>query len=263
MSQNPRIVTDNHTLFRCFHELRAGDAVACRLRLKPGEEHLLLDLVSRGIVLFPSATAQWCSRSKVMQARLLGDWMLPCTMAVYDRHDLGQALNVFAGRGPLVCKLDQGNAGQGILYFDHVEAVNTQAMLATLLYPFVLQPFVHLARDVRVVLIGDYVEAYERRNPRTFRHNLHCGGASLPFALSQEQLDFCHRVMERAGFPYAHVDLLIREDGAFFLSEINLRGGIRGAMITATEYQERVRELHGFFIAGLQARETEGAGVRQ
>jgi len=45
---NPRIIHDNKTLFECFDELTAGDIVVGRVRLRPGEEHLLLDLVPGG-----------------------------------------------------------------------------------------------------------------------------------------------------------------------------------------------------------------------
>ena len=50
----PRIVTNNQELFSCYHDLKVGDIVLGRIRLADAQEHLLLDLVSRGIKLFPS-----------------------------------------------------------------------------------------------------------------------------------------------------------------------------------------------------------------
>ncbi len=241
------IIRSNEELFEQYHRLGAGDVVVGRIRLRSGEEHLLLDLVSRGVRLIPSALSQLCSRSKVFQARLLARYMVPGTTAVYDRHDLLSLVTDYgqAGTGAVVCKLDQANGGQGILYFRSVEDLYNQAVLATLPYPFVVQPFVAGARDVRAVLLGDRLDAYERCNQGNFRQNLHCGGTSSPYSLSPEQLAFCREVMARADFPYGHLDLLISPDDDWYLSEINLRGGLRGAAISQQDYLAATEMIHG------------------
>ncbi len=237
----PRIVTSNQELYACYHELEQGDIVLGRIRLAGAQEHLLLDLVSRGIQLIPSASSQLCSRSKVYQAALLCEFMVAETIAVYSVHDMIEAVTRY-GRvkvESVVCKLDRANAGQGILRFASIEDVYTQVQLGTIPFPFVIQPFVPDCRDVRVILLGDDIEAYQRYNPYNFRHNLHCGGESLSWQLSNEQLHFCHRVMERADFPHAHLDLLILPDESWKLSEINLRGGMRGAVMNQKDYLEK------------------------
>jgi ribosomal protein S6--L-glutamate ligase len=38
--------------------------------------------------------------------------------------------------------------------------------------------------------------------------------------------------MDRGKFPYAHIDLLINEEGRGFVSEIALNGGMKGARIS-------------------------------
>jgi len=38
--------------------------------------------------------------------------------------------------------------------------------------------------------------------------------------------------MDRAKFPFAHIDLLVMDHGECFLSEIALNGGIKGAKIS-------------------------------
>jgi len=111
----PRVVADNQEFFSCREELQAGDIVNCRLRLSGSQEHLLLDLVSRGIHLVPSANAQLCSRSKVYQAELLGRFMLEDTLAVYSMHDMLAAVTAYgrAQVAEVVCKLDRANGGLG------------------------------------------------------------------------------------------------------------------------------------------------------
>ena len=246
MNSPPRLIRDNDTLRLDYHQLKAGDQVLTRIRLAPGEEYLLLDLEARGVRLFPAGLAQALARSKVMQAALLGPFMLPHTLAIHDLHALHRAVTGYhaAGIGQVVTKLDRANAGMGVLLWTGVEEVLNQATLGTLVPPFVLQPFVPDGRDLRVIILGDYLEAYLRHNPAGFRHNLHCGGASEARPLSAAQEDFCRRVMARGRFSYAHLDLFLLPDDTFYLGEINLRGGLRGARISAPEYRRRLEELH-------------------
>jgi len=203
-------------------------------------------LVERGVTLVPSALSQALSRSKVLQAAVLGPWMPPSTHAVYDIHQL---LEILSAGGPLtagavITKADRGNAGLGVHYWNSLEDIYTQAGLGSMPFPFVVQPFFQGARDVRIIVIGDYVEAYERRNRNSFRNNLHCGGESLPYRLDEKERGVCRAVMERGRFPYAHIDLLLTAEGEAYLMEINLRGGIRGARITPEEYRRRIDERH-------------------
>jgi ribosomal protein S6--L-glutamate ligase len=95
----------------------------------------------------------------------------------------------------------------------------------------VLQPFVENYTDVRVIIAGDYHEAYTRENQNNFRMNITQGGTSRPHTLSEGQLALCHSVMERGKFPYVHMDLLIKKDGRGYVSEVALNGGMKGARI--------------------------------
>lgn len=245
MSQGPRRITDNQTLRREYDALAAGDIVVGRVRMLPGEEIFLLDLVDRGVRFVPSALSQLASRSKTLQVRLFQRFMLPHTHAIHDGHALRQAMQAYhaAGLGPVVTKRDRANAGLGIHYWASVEDVFNQAALGVLPYPFVLQPFCGGCRDIRAVMLGDYVEAYWRDNPHNFRNNLHFGGTSTPCTLTTDQEQLCRAVMTRGRFLYAHLDLLVLPDGNGYLAEVNLRGGIRGARITPAEYRSVVEAL--------------------
>jgi glutathione synthase/RimK-type ligase-like ATP-grasp enzyme len=242
----PRIIQSNSELASRYQELHSGDVLVGRLRLRPGEEHLLLDLAVRGVRMVPSALSQCLSRSKVFQARILGQFMVPGTRPVYDQHGLMDLVTFYGGEGigRVVCKLDRANGGQGILLFASIEDLYSQAALGSLRFPFVVQPFVEQVSDLRVVLLDDHVEAYQRRNPNNFRHNLHCGGTSHPWDLEQGQLELCRQVAARGMFPYAHVDLLVTPSGQNWLSEINLRGGLRGARISQRDYLMAVERVH-------------------
>jgi ribosomal protein S6--L-glutamate ligase len=256
LSSPPRVITTNDELFECYNELQAGDIVTCRLRLKYGEEHLLLDLLERNIQLIPSATSQLASRSKTFQARLLGALMIPHTVVIYDIHGLLETVSLYGkfGIAKVVLKHDRKNAGLGIHLFRDIEDVYTQAANNVLPFPFVLQPYVKNSRDIRVIIIDDFVEAYERNNPDNFRNNLHCGGEASPFILSKNQLEICRTAMSRGKYPYAHLDLMLSEKNETFLAEINLRGGMRGAVVDSKLYKKKIAEARNIRLKLLKNR---------
>jgi len=255
----PRIITDNRSLFQHYEELSPGDIICCRIRLRPDEEHLLLDLSSRGVIGIPSFLSQLCSRSKLFQTRLFASAMLPGTRAVYTIHDLTNILNEYGEdkRTGVIVKLEGKNAGTGVLKFPSIEDVYSQSTLKNLHFPYVVQPFAEMIRDIRVIVIGDYHEAYERSNPHSFRNNLHCGGNAQPVDLTDEQRALCQSIMSRGNFPYGHIDLMIDPDGIGYLGEINLRGGLRGARIAAAEYQRRVKEVEAELLRQLLATDEQ------
>ena len=110
-----------------------------------------------------------------------------------------------------------------------------------------MQPFLAGARYLRVIMLGDYAEAYERVNPHTFRKNLFQGGASRTFPTSPELLDFCRQAMARGKFPYAILDLLVDPDGRPYLSEISFKGGLTGARCSQAEFRHHAAALEEEF----------------
>ncbi len=247
------VIRNNESLFTSYHQLKRNDIVFGRIRLKPGEEHLLTDLVERGILIIPSATSQLASRSKVFQARIFSDFMLPDTSAIYDLNGLLLATTLYRKQrhNKVVMKQDRKNGGVGIHLFSDIEELYNLASCTACSFPFVLQPYRESYRDLRVVVLDDYVEAYERSNPDNFRQNLHCGGKSSPCMLNEPELQFCRAVMQRGGFPYAHLDLMVT-GGRCYLTEINLRGGLQGAQISGEEYRRKINAIHERLLANRQ-----------
>jgi ribosomal protein S6--L-glutamate ligase len=245
LSNTPRIIRDKATLLSQFDILCYGDIVCGILPLKFGEEHLLFDLMARGIHFVPSATAQLASKSKAFQAAILKPWMVPATTVIYNYHQLLETTNIYnrSKVEKVVLKQDRKNAGMGILLYRSIEDIYTQAANGLLSYPFVIQPYVEKSSDIRVVILGDYLEAYSRFNPDNFRNNLHCGGSAKPCSISEEIRNFCAQVMARGNFPYAHLDLMLTPDKVIYLAEINLRGGLRGAKISSGEYKQRRTDI--------------------
>ncbi len=246
-----RLITDNRSLHALYEELTAGDCIVGRIRLKKTEEPLLLDLVERGVQLFPSAISQLCCRSKCLQTRLFASEMIPHTLAIHDLHDIQEATTSYQQLqiGKVITKHDRRNAGMGIHLWNSTEEVFSQASFGSMKFPFVLQPFIADCRDIRVIILDDYVEAYWRHNPHNFRNNLHFGGESCPCEISDQQAQLCQKVMGRGKFPYAHLDLMVTPDNTTWLTEINLRGGIKGAKIDPATYRAKIEQIHQGAVA--------------
>jgi ribosomal protein S6--L-glutamate ligase len=245
MSRKPRLVRSITEFRRYYQELRAGDVVLGPLALRVGEEFKLLDLADRGVALFPPALAQLLARSKVAQAEVLREFMVPGTFVAYGLGDLSNRLPQFQAEfpGPVISKRERAHLGLGVSRWPSLEALYSLAGLQPLSYPLVLQPFIQGARDFRVVTVADYTESYERVNPHSFRKNLYQGGSSRAAELDPSQLFFCREVMARGKFPYAILDLLVSPDGRTYLSEINLKGGLTGARLDQAGFRQKIGAL--------------------
>lgn len=182
--------------------------------------------------------------------------MLPDTVAIYTIHDVLQAIRRYGQGGieKVVVKQEGKNGGLGVFLYQSIEDVYTQSSAGTLPFPYVLQPFMSDCRDLRIIIIGNYIETYERANPYNFRHNLHCGGAAAEVKLTDDQLILCKKIMAQGEFPYGHIDLMITDDATTYFTEINLRGGLRGARISSTEYNRRIEELQDSLCEGKMKR---------
>ncbi len=234
-----------------FHQLRKGDAFVGNLVLRPGEEFKAIDLINRGVIVFPSLQSQFLSRSKVFQAEVLTPFMLMDTFVTYKSKDLAKRLPDYAKHGRVVCKRDRKHLGLGISKWNCLEDLQSLAAMEALPYPFVVQPYLRNARDIRVLLIEDYAEAYEKTNPYGFRKNLAYGGKAHRIDIKPDLEEFCRRIMSRGGFPYAILDVLVDKNENYYLSEINLSGGLTGSGIGQEEFLKRKKRVINNFCHSL------------
>jgi glutathione synthase/RimK-type ligase-like ATP-grasp enzyme len=227
------IVRGYRQLKEHYHRLQGGDAFVGRIPAGPLRHAMLIDLLQRGVQCCPSALSQDLNGSKSAQAVVFGPWMAPHTRVIRRRSDLLEAVNAcnHAGIGAVVTKEDRMHCGHGVRCWENVEMLYNMVAFAPGTYPFVMQPYLEHFVDVRVIVAGDYREAYERSNPGSLRRNLSAGGRSRAYVLDEETERFCRSVMARGQFPYAHIDLHIVAADTRYLSEIALNGGIKGAQV--------------------------------
>ncbi len=239
------IVRSNRELKARYDELTAGDVFIGNLPLKYLKQPMLIDMLERGIRCLPSPLSQILNSSKIAQAFILNEWMLPHTQLIFRRTDLIEAINTF-GRmrvGPVVTKQDGMHCGHGIRRWETIETLYSFMALDESSYPLVLQPYREKFTDIRVIIVGDYLESYTRRNPHNFRVNLSSGGTAAACPLDEKKEAFCRSIMQRGRFPFAHLDLMILENDVCYLSEIALNGGIKGARIGRQELDQKKMAL--------------------
>jgi ribosomal protein S6--L-glutamate ligase len=238
------ILRSSEELDQHYEALGPGDAILGPLPARYLRGALAVDLLERGVRCAPSVFCQLLSRSKCAQARVYRRWMAPHTLTVLRRAELMEALNYCSRNGidALVTKQDGMHCGHGIRRWESAEMLYNTVAFSDSTFPFVLQPYMAGLSDVRVIVVGEYVEAYLRENFYNFRSNLAAGGTSRPLTMDAAAESLCRAVMERGRFPYAHIDLQLTPKGVCYLSEIALDGGISAARINRQELNRRKQE---------------------
>ena len=239
------IIRSSRELKERYYDLCSGDIFLGVLTFKHLKQSVLIDLLERGVLCFPSALSQTLNHSKAAQVMVLKKWMLPHTFVITRRVDLIDIINKYNkfGVASVVTKEDRLHCGYGIRKWDTIETVYSFMAFSESSYPFVIQPFLEKFTDVRIIIAGDYVEAYIRHNPNNFRMNVSMGGKNYPYKMDTDLEAFCRAAMKKGKFPYAHMDILITDNGKYYLSEIALNGGIKGARISRKELDQKKQKV--------------------
>jgi ribosomal protein S6--L-glutamate ligase len=237
-------------LIQAYHSLENGDVYVGQVPPSYVKHVILADLTSRGVQLIPEAVAQLLNASKVMQAFVLQPWMPPLTTAIVRRKQLLDTMTSYhqANVEKVITKADRLHCGHGIRLWDNLEMMYACLGLDKSAFPFVLQPYNRDFKDLRVIIVGEFCEAYMRSNLHNLRMNLSAGGLSEPYSLTDAQYDLCKKIMQRAQMPHAHIDLMVTPEGSTYLSEIRLNGGIHGAQITRKQLEKK-KQLHLMALA--------------
>jgi len=239
------IIKSNRELKEHYHRLCSKDIFIGTISSRHMKSFMLIDLLERNINCLPSPLSQILNSSKAAQALILKDWMLPHTCVITKRTELIETINTYNKNsiGSVVTKEDHMHCGYGVKKWDTIETLYSFMTQSESSYPFVVQPFIENFTDIRVITVGDYTEAYTRHNPDNFRMNIAAGGKSNPYLLKKEEKNFCYAIMKRSRFPFAHIDLMITQNGSHYLTEIALNGGIKGASISREELDKKKQEL--------------------
>lgn len=131
---------------------------------------------------------------------------------------------------PFVVKPDSGLGGVGVELIHNEKELDDYFENMQIGQAYVAQEYIETSRgrDIRVVVLhGKYYYSMERKatNPDEFRSNIHVGGVSRPYELTEEEKAFCERVASVIDLPIVGLDLMVG-DGEYVLAEVNGFPGI-------------------------------------
>ena len=123
-------------------------------------------LAERGIAFFPPVLAQLLGRSKVAQAEVLGDYMVPGSFVAYALADLAGKLPGFQARGAVVAKRERAHLGLGVSRWPSLEALYSLAGLQ----PLSLVEAQHVRLPDQVIAVNDDVHTVTGLQESGFGH---------------------------------------------------------------------------------------------
>ena len=174
--------------------------------------------------------AKKAAMSKIETYQILAREGVPIVKTLVFRESMSKDLILSEIGLPLIMKPDDGFGGIG------VELIKTEEELDQMMEKLsgsqsrmLIQKYVASSkgRDVRVLTIGfEAVFAAQRKasDPNEFRSNLHVGGTTEEYPLTEEMKELCHKVSKAIGLRMAGIDLLFGEDG-FVVGEVNSSAG--------------------------------------
>ena len=174
--------------------------------------------------------AKKAAMSKIETYQILAKEGIPVVKTLVFRESMSKDLILSEIGLPLIMKPDDGFGGIGVeLIKTEEELEKTMEKLAGSQSRMLIQKYVASSkgRDVRVLTIGfEAVFAAQRKasDPNEFRSNLHVGGTTEEYPLTEEMKELCHKVSKAIGLRMAGIDLLFGENG-FVVGEVNSSAG--------------------------------------
>ncbi len=165
---------------------------------------------------------------------------------------------------PFVLKGDRGGGGNWVFLIEReADLARPLLCLDAVGWPLIVQEYVeHAGRDARVVVVGDYLFSYWRRQtaPGEFRNNVGRGAAidhdSEPELLRAAE-EAAQGLCRRTGLNLAAFDLLFGPDRRPLFCEINYNFGRKG-LARAGDYYDLLARAAERWLARLRV----GSGAR-
>lgn len=161
---------------------------------------------------------------------------VPRTVVAQSRSDAMDAFDQLGG--DCVVKPIFGGEGRGVMRVRDRQlawyAFSTLEQLDAVAY---LQEFVRPGGvDTRMLVIGDQVSGFRRRNGEDFRTNVSSGGSCEAIELDDSERNMAKRIVESIGLTFASVDLIDTESGPPCVLEVNGIPGWKGAQSVAHDH---------------------------
>ena len=133
---------------------------------------------------------------------------------------------------PIILKLLSGFGGQGVMFIETKEAVNTTIdAMRILKQEILLEKYVeNPGEDIRGIVAGDEIIASFKRIAKEGekRANIYSGGRAVSFKLNSEMEEIVFKSAEAIKSKICAVDMIQDKKGNIFVIEVNINPGLRG-----------------------------------
>ena len=195
-----------------------------------------------GKATFPSYHTYKCVQDKIKQTALFNLLGIPhpVTRVFYGQRRLEKITRLFTF--PLIAKVPRGSAlGRGVYLIRDADQLEKYLRRSKVAY---IQEYLHLDRDIRVVVIGDrVVHAYWRLAASgEYRSNVAAGG-SISLAKVPEKAKVLALETARAcGWNDVGIDIC-QHRGRFLVIEANMKYGKEGFRRAGIDYDHLMEDL--------------------
>ena len=130
---------------------------------------------------------------------------------------------------PIILKFPAGTHGKGVIFAE--SSKSAQSMIDALdvfKQPLILQDYINIKSDIRVIVAGDKIVGSMRRtaNNDEIRANAHQGGSAEPYIVTSEIKKMCLEAAKQIQASVCAVDIIESDYGPLIL-EINTSPGLQ------------------------------------
>jgi ribosomal protein S6--L-glutamate ligase len=162
----------------------------------------------------------------------------PKTVRITHSEDSERAFKELKSEFPIILKLSQGTqTGVGVVKIDNMRTLNTTVQMMMMLdkkLPLLVQEFVELEYDIRVMVLHDEIIAVMKRNVikgADFRSNVSLGAEPEKMELTEIEKEVAIKASNAVGGILTGVDLIPskdREKEPPYVLEVNSNPGLTG-----------------------------------
>lgn len=130
---------------------------------------------------------------------------------------------------PIILKFPEGTHGKGVIFSEsYSSAASMVDALDVFNQPVLIQEYVNIRSDIRVIVTGDKIAGAMKRIAKSddIRANAHQGGSAEPFVVTQEIKRMSIEAAKKINAPICAVDIIESDYGPLIL-EVNTSPGLQ------------------------------------
>ena len=144
---------------------------------------------------------------------------------------------------PIILKFPSGTHGRGVIFTESEKSAKSMVdALDVFKQPLIVQDYIDISSDIRVIVAGDKVVGAMRRIAKKgeVRANAHQGGDAEPYVVTPQVREMCLEASAKIGAKVCAVDIIESDYGPLIL-EVNTSPGFQ--KITEVTHKNVAKEI--------------------